>query len=200
MDLVEIFAREEAADRRRWRRALALAAAAHLLLLVTPLPSFRQPPGNPGGERPVFVLEEVRFAPPRVEPEPLPPEPPAEEEQPEEAETEEPEEARLGPPPVEVLFAESELSRLVPPQAVAAPPPPYPDAAREAGVAGDVILRLQLDAAGEILDVRVEDGPPELATAARDAALGWRFLPGTLDGVPIPVVVEVRVRFTPGRE
>lgn len=187
---------EQADDRRRRRRALAAAVVGHLLLLLAPRP---EPdlgaPADPGDPH-LFRLSDVRLAPP------APPEPvvPDLEVEPEEAQPEEPEEetAPPGPPPpprVEVLFPEGELSRLQPPRPLAAvPPSPPPEAPREGG---EVHLYLQLDALGEVLGVRGASGDANLLAAAQAAAATWRFTPATLDGEPIPVVVEVVVRFPP---
>jgi TonB family protein len=94
-----------------------------------------------------------------------------------------------------VLFPEGELSRLQPPHPLSAVPPPAPPEAPSEG--GEVHLYLQLDQSGEVLGVRGASGDPTLLAAARSAATTWRFTPATLDGEPIPVVVEVVVRFPP---
>lgn len=188
---------EEGGDRRRRRRALAAALAVHLLILLAPRPRpDLGPPGDPAEPR-LFLLSEVRFAPPA----PPPPVVPEEPEEPAEPPAEEPpaqEAASFGPPPpprVEVLFPEGDLSRLAPPRPLAAVPPPTPEGAPAAG--GEVHLYLQVDASGEVLGVRGASGDETLLAAAQAAARGWRFLPATLDGEPIPVVVEVVVRFPP---
>ena len=191
-DLLGDRLRERRADRGRRRAALAAAAAVHLLVLLAPRPDLARDRPPLGGERTVFEVQDVRFAPP----EPLPAEPAPDEPEPDDEE--------LGPPgpparpTVEILFAESDLSRLVPPRPVSIPPPAIPEAARREGRGGAVILVVYLDDAGEIAGVRALEGPEDLAAAALDAARGWRFLPGTLDGNPIPVALEVRVAF-PGR-
>lgn len=191
-DLLADRLREARADRGRWRAALAAAAAVHLAILLAPRPDLAAGRPAAGGGRPPLELKTFRFAPPEPPPEPLPAEP-----EPAEA-TPADEPGPPGPPvrpTVEVLFAESDLSRLVPPEPVATPPPAIPEEARRAGRGGEVILVVYLDAAGEIAAVRALEGPEELAAAALEAARGWRFLPGTLDGNPIPVALEVRVTF-----
>lgn len=190
--------REEGADRRRRRRALAAALVLHLLVLLAPRPRpDLGPPADPGDPR-LFLLGEVRFAPPEP-PEPVVPELAEEpEEVPEEEEEEEAEEdaAPPGPPPpppVEVLFPEGDLSRLTPPRPLDAAPPPAPPGAGAEG--GEVHLYLQLDERGQVYGVRPAGGDAALIAAAADAARRWVFAPATLDGQPIPVVVEVVVRF-----
>jgi TonB family protein len=53
----------------------------------------------------------------------------------------------------------------------------YPDAARESGVAGIVLLEASTDAAGTPTDVRVVRGAPVLGPAAVEAVRQWRFDP-----------------------
>lgn len=189
----------EAADRRRRRRALAAAVVVHLLVLLAPRPrSESGPPADPGDPR-LFLLTEVRFAPPEP-PEPVVPELEAVEEPPPEEEVEDEEAAAPGPPPpppVEVLFPEGDLSRLTPPQPLDAAPPPAPAGASAEG--GEVHLYLQLDERGQVYGVRTAGGEPALLAAAAEAAKRWVFIPATLDGQPIPVVVEVVVRFPRSR-
>jgi periplasmic protein TonB len=185
----------QAGDRRRRRRALAAAVVVHLLILMAPRPRpDAGPPVDPGDPR-LFLLTDVRFAPPEP-PEPVVPEldPEAEDAPPEEEIVEEA--APPGPPPppaVEVLFPEGDLSRLTPPRPLDAAPPPAPPEAPAEG--GEVHLYLQLDENGQVYGVRGASGDAALLAAAAQAAKGWVFLPATLDGQPIPVVVEVVVRF-----
>lgn len=189
--------REEGTDRRRRRRALAAAVVVHLLILLAPRPRLDSgPPAEPGDPR-LFLLTDTRFAPPEP-PAPVVPEPEAIEEPPPEEEAEE--SAPPGPPPppaVEVLFPEGDLSRLTPPRPLDAAPPPAPPEAPAEG--GEVRLYLQLDERGQVYGVRPAGGDAALLAAAAAAAKGWVFLPATLDGQPIPVVVEVVVRFPRSR-
>lgn len=190
--------RDEESDRRRRRRALAAALALHLLILLAPRPRLDSgPPAEPGDPR-LFLLTEVRFAPPEP-PAPVVPELEAVEEPPPEEEADE-EAAPPGPPPpppVEVLFPQGDLSRLTPPRPLDAAPPPAPPGAPAEG--GEVRLYLQLDERGQVYGVRPAGGDAALLAAAATAAKGWVFLPATLDGQPIPVVVEVVVRFPRAR-
>ncbi len=190
------FAGEEARDARRLRRAAVAAVGLHLVLLALPRPVAHPRPGAPPAGAAAFALHSFRLAPPAPPPEPaLPaPEPPPAA----------PPAAAAGAPPaaapraasVEILFAEGEDSRLVPPRPLATPAPRRP-ARAPAGRPDAVRLLLRLDAAGSVLDVRVEAGEEPFASAAVAAARGWLFLPATLDGAPLPVVFEVVVRFPP---
>jgi hypothetical protein len=189
----------QADDRRRRRRALAAALVIHLLILLAPRPRPDPgPPADPGDPR-LFLLTDVRFAPP-VPPEPVVPEldPEVEDAVPEEEDEEEA--APPGPPPppaVEVLFPEGDLSRLTPPRPLDAAPPPAPPEAPAEG--GEIHLYLQLDERGQVYGVRAAGGDAALLAAAAAAARGWVFIPATLDGQAIPVVVEVVVRFPRSR-
>jgi len=76
--------------------------------------------------------------------------------------------------------------------------PDYPDALREAGVGGAVLLELDLDETGRPFAVTVLEGAhPELDEAARVAALRLRFSPALVDGEPLPSTVTWRFTFTP---
>jgi protein TonB len=69
----------------------------------------------------------------------------------------------------------------------------YPADARRAGVEGQVVLLLRIDAAGAVTAVRVVDAPMDaLAQAAREGARRFRFSPALRDGEP----VETEIRFT----
>ncbi len=81
---------------------------------------------------------------------------------------------------------------LVPPRALSAPDPPYP-----AGAKGEhtVVLRLDVEKDGSVGTASVEGGVEPFATAAREAAVSWRFTPATRDGVPMAARVRFEVRF-----
>jgi protein TonB len=79
------------------------------------------------------------------------------------------------------------------PKVLALPQIPYPPEARRAGVEGQVVLVLRVDALGAVRGVRVVDAPsPELARAAEEGARRFRFTPALLEGEP----VETEIRFT----
>jgi protein TonB len=79
------------------------------------------------------------------------------------------------------------------PRLVDSPRIPYPAEARRAGVEGQVVLLLRIDAAGVVRGVRVVDAPsPELARAAEEGARKFRFSPALVEGEP----VETEIRFT----
>ena len=77
--------------------------------------------------------------------------------------------------------------------------PEYPELARQARIQGDVVLDCLIDAAGRITEVRVLSGHPLLAPAAVAAVSRWVYSPTELNGVAVPVLLTVTVRFNLGR-
>ena len=75
-------------------------------------------------------------------------------------------------------------------------PPVYPTIAQTARVEGMVILEAIIDETGAVRDVRVLRSIPLLDRAAVDAVSRWRYLPTTLNGVAVPVIMTVTVSFT----
>jgi len=82
-----------------------------------------------------------------------------------------------------------------PPQLVYGPPPEYPKPARAARVQGDVRIDAVVDANGDVIQMRVVDGPPLLVTAALQAVGNWKYKPTCFDGVPHAVEMTVNVAF-----
>ena len=73
--------------------------------------------------------------------------------------------------------------------------PVYPEIARRAGVSGVVILEAVIDPNGNVTDVRVLRSIALLDEAAMDAVRQWKYEPTLLNGVPVPIVMTVTVRF-----
>ena len=76
-------------------------------------------------------------------------------------------------------------------------PPNYPAMARRRGEQGRVLLRVQVSMDGRPLSVAVarSSGFDILDSAAADAVRGWRFVPATEAGRPVPAVADVPVQF-----
>jgi periplasmic protein TonB len=74
--------------------------------------------------------------------------------------------------------------------------PIYPLNAKEAGVAGDVVIKTTIDQKGGVVDVHVVSGPLMLRQAAVDALRRWKFEPSKLDGQPISVQMLVTIKFS----
>jgi periplasmic protein TonB len=74
----------------------------------------------------------------------------------------------------------------------------YPDAMRQSGVAGTVILELTIGTDGTVANARILRGvAPMLDQAAVDAARQWRYEPVLLNGSPVPVVFTATVAVRP---
>lgn len=77
--------------------------------------------------------------------------------------------------------------------------PKYTPEAREAKIQGTVLLEavvLETGAVGEVKIVRSLDSVYGLDDEAVKAMKQWRFKPGTKDGKPVAVRVEVEMSFT----
>jgi protein TonB len=86
-----------------------------------------------------------------------------------------------------------------PPVRIAYVAPAYPAIAITAHVAGTVILDCTIAEDGRVVDVRVLAGHPLFTPAAVDAVRQWRYTPTLLNGVPVPVLMTVTVRFSPAK-
>ncbi len=77
------------------------------------------------------------------------------------------------------------------------PAPPYPPMSRRLGETGQVMLRVQVNAQGAVLDVAIEQssGYPRLDAAARAAVMKWRFVPARQGDDTIGSYVLVPMRF-----
>ena len=77
--------------------------------------------------------------------------------------------------------------------------PRYPAKEAREGVGGTVVLRVTIDASGNVLDVAVQRSSRNrnLDRAAMDAARRWKFNPGMRNGVKVGGDVLVPVKFTP---
>jgi outer membrane biosynthesis protein TonB len=77
----------------------------------------------------------------------------------------------------------------------ASAPPPYPLLANRTNVQGAVLLQALIAADGVIRDLRVISGPLILSSAARVAALQWRFKPYLQDGKAVETQARITVNF-----
>jgi TonB family protein len=73
--------------------------------------------------------------------------------------------------------------------------PEYPEIARQAGVEGDVTLRVVIGKDGAVEDVAPISGEPVLSRAAMEAVERWHYSPEMVGGRPIGVVTTVTVAF-----
>jgi periplasmic protein TonB len=73
--------------------------------------------------------------------------------------------------------------------------PVYPDVAVAARVRGSVILECMVSPQGRVTDVMLVRGVPLLNESAIAAVRQWLYTPTLKDGVPVPVILTVTVRF-----
>ena len=93
--------------------------------------------------------------------------------------------------PLETLPAGSE-----PPALKTRTEPRYPEAARRAGISGEVVLRLVVETDGSVSRLQLLAGAPfGLSEAAEEAVRKWTWFPARVGGRPVAVWKTVRVRF-----
>ena len=74
--------------------------------------------------------------------------------------------------------------------------PRYPEAAKQAGIAGLVIVKVSIDKTGGVTDARVVQGLGHgLDEAAVDALRQWKFEPVTRDGKPVATTFNMTINF-----
>jgi len=72
----------------------------------------------------------------------------------------------------------------------------YPPDALAAHIQGNVTLEATIGTDGRVNELRVLNGIQMLDRAAMDAVKEWTFAPGTVNGLPVPVIVTIMVNFT----
>ncbi|HET9886387.1 MAG TPA: TonB family protein [bacterium] len=83
-----------------------------------------------------------------------------------------------------------------PPELISIPMPEYPEFARDAGVQGDVLLKVKVGVDGRVTEIQVLEGVPMLNKAAIEAASRALFRPAQHDQHLVPAWVVLPVRFT----
>jgi TonB family protein len=73
--------------------------------------------------------------------------------------------------------------------------PVYPPGALAEKVEGFVIIEAVIGPDGRVHEAKVIKGHPSFDAAALDAVLQWAYVPSTLDGAPISVIINVTVMF-----
>jgi TonB family protein len=96
------------------------------------------------------------------------------------------------------IYSYREGCPLSAPQILDTTEPEYPEEARNARIAGAVILAAVIDESGWVVEVKVLRGLPlGLTESAVDAVRQWRFTPAALDGEPVMVQQVLTLRFSP---
>jgi protein TonB len=98
-------------------------------------------------------------------------------------------------PPAPTLEPIRVGGRIQEPRKLKGVPPAYPEAARDARIEGVVILEALINPQGRVAEIEVLRGVPLLEEAAVDAVQQWVYMPTLMDGVPVPVLLTVTVRF-----
>jgi TonB family protein len=80
-------------------------------------------------------------------------------------------------------------------KAISLPQPEYPAAAKAAGAAGTVVVRITIDEQGNVISATVVSGPPPLQQASVTAALQAKFAPTLLVGEPVQVTGIITYNF-----
>ncbi len=77
------------------------------------------------------------------------------------------------------------------------PLPPYPSISKRMGETGTTIVRVNIDQEGKVLDIQLKksSGYDRLDQAALDGIRKWRFKPGTSNGTPQPMWVNVPMKW-----
>ena len=83
--------------------------------------------------------------------------------------------------------AEGSLIRRVEPQ--------YPEEARLQKIQGAVVLDVHIRPDGTVQDVKVMEGPPELAQASTEAVKQWLFKPRLVNGRAVPMQNRITLNF-----
>jgi TonB family protein len=82
------------------------------------------------------------------------------------------------------------------PAKISGPDPRYPDAARKAGLEGEVLAWVYVDAEGRVANVRIWRSPAEvLSNEVLEALREWRFRPSGAPASLYPFVGKYRVVF-----
>lgn len=101
-----------------------------------------------------------------------------------------PKEKEPEPPPPQVLTKPPELLQFVNAR--------YPQKLLEAGVGGEVVMQIEIDAVGAVRRVEIlQASEPDLATPALIAATQFAFSPAEINSIPAPIRIEYRYIFTP---
>jgi len=108
----------------------------------------------------------------------------------------EPAPANLAPPPQPAAEGPVRVGGDVkPPQLISAPPVVYPEIAHQAGIDGDVVVRIVIDKSGKVTEAKAITGPVLLRDAAVTALRGRKYVPSKLDGRPISIEMLVTIQF-----
>jgi periplasmic protein TonB len=214
---VQIFALEEAEDRRMMRWAIGVAVLVHIILFFVSFPQWHETVDATKPKQKVYVVQQVRFKPPPPKQQQELPKPKAKKVPIPDPTPDEPEPIRVveeiqpdvnlpqtdiifdipeGPPPAEPEGPIMVGGDVQAPVKTFAPPPQYTEIARKARIQGVVIVQAIIDKEGNVTNVKVLKGlPMGLDQSAVEAIKKWKFDPATLNGKPVAVYYNLTVNF-----
>lgn len=100
------------------------------------------------------------------------------------------------PPPLKACSTKNPPPCATPPKAVYSPDPEFTQKARKKKFNGTIILETTVGTDGHTYDIRVvQPAKYGLDEQAVKALRQWKFEPGTKDGQPVPVSIQVEVDF-----
>jgi len=99
------------------------------------------------------------------------------------------------PPPPKPAGPVPVGGKILPPRKIHNQVPVYPPMALAARVEGTVIIEAVISTTGTVQEARVVTSVPLLDEAALAAVRQWVFTPTLLNGVPVPVIMTVKVEF-----
>jgi len=99
------------------------------------------------------------------------------------------------PPPLKPVDPIRVGGKVLPPRKIRNQTPVYPPLALAAHVEGTVVIDAIISTTGAVQEARVVTSVPLLDEAALTAVRQWVFTPTLLNGVPVPVIMTVRVEF-----
>ncbi len=212
------FLTEDTEDDRILKFSMWGAIGLHAVLLLINFPTFIADavPDEPK-EKAIFVVEQIKFRPPIIEKERIPPKqvkrvpiPDPDPDAPEPLRLDDPEPV-LDLPDIDEDFLDIPDAPPAPPQQVGpiivsgevrkpeklhAPQPNYTEIARRARIQGIVIVQAIIDRNGEVTHVKILKGlPMGLSEETIKTIKQWKFKPATLRGKPVDVYFNLTVNF-----
>jgi TonB family protein len=76
-------------------------------------------------------------------------------------------------------------------------PPVYPQSAKRYGITGTVVLEVQINEKGDVVNAKAVSGPGLFREAAEEALMQWKFKPALANGVSIASNERISINFKP---
>jgi protein TonB len=99
------------------------------------------------------------------------------------------------PTPIPATPKVLKISELINSKALVLPKPPYPSLAKQIHLQGTVVIQVLIDESGKVLSAKPVSGHPMLIPESQKAAMGARFSPTTMNGVPVKVSGMISYNF-----